>query len=118
MSSRISELVRKYGRTEREPEALSFQIDTPIPLLYLSDIFTRQTIEINTESRLCNIPPVSTDNQNPTAMRQYKPPPHAVWEKSDVLLHPFLTSAPDGGELSASRSGRFTPWKQAPVLTG
>jgi len=29
--------------------------------------------------------------------------------KVEVQLHAFLTSALDGGELSASRPGRFTP---------
>jgi hypothetical protein len=30
----------------------------------------------------------------------------------EVKLHAFLTSAIDGGELSASRPGRFTPGTQ------
>jgi hypothetical protein len=32
----------------------------------------------------------------------------------DVSIHIFLTSALVGGELSASRPGRFTPGKRAP----
>jgi hypothetical protein len=32
----------------------------------------------------------------------------------EVWLHAFLTSALDGGKLSASRSGRFTPRERAP----
>jgi hypothetical protein len=32
----------------------------------------------------------------------------------EVQLHEFLTSALDGGELSASRSGRFTPRESFP----
>jgi hypothetical protein len=31
-----------------------------------------------------------------------------------VYLHAFLTSALDGGELSASRLGRFTPGERVP----
>jgi hypothetical protein len=34
----------------------------------------------------------------------------------DVWLHEFLTLALDGHEWSASRSGRFTPAKEPPVL--
>jgi hypothetical protein len=36
----------------------------------------------------------------------------------DVQIHIFLTSALVGGEWSASRPGRFTPGKEAPVTTG
>jgi hypothetical protein len=38
----------------------------------------------------------------------------------EVYLHAFFTSALDGGDWSASRSGRFTPppWKDTPVLVG
>jgi hypothetical protein len=32
----------------------------------------------------------------------------------EVHLQVFLTSAQDGGESSASRSGRFTPGEKAP----
>jgi hypothetical protein len=32
----------------------------------------------------------------------------------EVELHDFLTSALDGGDLSASRPGRFTPEERAP----
>jgi hypothetical protein len=32
----------------------------------------------------------------------------------DVLIHVFLTSALDGGEQSASSSGRFTPGERTP----
>jgi hypothetical protein len=32
----------------------------------------------------------------------------------DVYIHIFLTSAPVGGEWSASCSGRFTPGERAP----
>jgi hypothetical protein len=32
----------------------------------------------------------------------------------DVWIHVFLTSGLVGGELSASRSGRFTPVERAP----
>jgi hypothetical protein len=34
----------------------------------------------------------------------------------DVYIHIFLTSALFGGEWSASRPGRFTPWKIAPGI--
>jgi len=33
---------------------------------------------------------------------------------TDVELHPFLTSAPDGGEWSTSRADRLTDYKRAP----
>jgi hypothetical protein len=36
----------------------------------------------------------------------------------DVWIHVFLTSALVGGEWSASRPGRFTPWERAPVPIG
>jgi hypothetical protein len=37
----------------------------------------------------------------------------------EVYLHAFLISALDGGKLSASRPGRFTPRERAPpVPTG
>jgi hypothetical protein len=32
----------------------------------------------------------------------------------DVQIHILLTSALSGGEWSASRPGRFTPWERAP----
>jgi hypothetical protein len=34
----------------------------------------------------------------------------------DVWIHTFLTSAPVGGEWSASRPGRFTPGERAPGI--
>jgi hypothetical protein len=34
----------------------------------------------------------------------------------DVQIHIFLTSALAGGEWSASRPGRFTPWERAPGI--
>jgi hypothetical protein len=34
----------------------------------------------------------------------------------DVYIHVFLTSALVGGELSASRPGRFTPWESVPDI--
>jgi hypothetical protein len=36
----------------------------------------------------------------------------------DVYIHILLTSALDGGEWSASRPGRSTPGKEAPVPIG
>jgi hypothetical protein len=36
------------------------------------------------------------------------------WRWNTVEYHAFLTSTLDGGEWSASRSGRFTPGKRAP----
>jgi hypothetical protein len=36
-----------------------------------------------------------------------------VYGGVDVYSHIFLTSALAGGEWSASRPGRFTPWKRA-----
>jgi hypothetical protein len=33
---------------------------------------------------------------------------------SGSIAPPFLTSAIDGGERSASRPGRFTSWERAP----
>jgi hypothetical protein len=35
-----------------------------------------------------------------------------------VYIHIFLTSALAGGELSASRPGRFTPVKESPLPIG
>jgi hypothetical protein len=32
----------------------------------------------------------------------------------DVYIHIFLTSVPAGGEWSASRPYRFTPWERSP----
>jgi hypothetical protein len=37
---------------------------------------------------------------------------------SGGIVPPFLTSAIDVGEWSASRSGRFTPWKRTPIPIG
>jgi hypothetical protein len=34
--------------------------------------------------------------------------------KREVRIHMFLTSVPDGGELLASRPGRFTPEDRSP----
>jgi hypothetical protein len=36
---------------------------------------------------------------------------------TEVQLHEYLTSALDGGEWSASHSGRFTPGEKATVPT-
>jgi len=36
----------------------------------------------------------------------------------EVYLNAFLTLALDGGEWSASRSGRFIPGKESPVPIG
>jgi len=36
----------------------------------------------------------------------------------EVQLHTFLTSALDGDEWSTSRTGRFIPGKEPPVLVG
>jgi hypothetical protein len=36
----------------------------------------------------------------------------------DVLIQVLLTSALDGGKLSGSRPGRFTPGEGAPIPTG
>jgi len=41
-----------------------------------------------------------------------------TWGGVEVYLHAFFTSALDGLELSASRSGSFTPGKGAPVPSG
>jgi hypothetical protein len=38
---------------------------------------------------------------------------NAYWGNGGKL-HAFLTSEPDGGEWSASRSGRFTPRERVP----
>jgi hypothetical protein len=40
-----------------------------------------------------------------------------VWGSGNIAP-PFLTSALDGGEDSASRLGRFTPGKRTPLPTG
>jgi hypothetical protein len=37
-----------------------------------------------------------------------------AYGEMDVKIHIFLTSALAGGEWSASRPGRFTPWETAP----
>jgi hypothetical protein len=37
-----------------------------------------------------------------------------IW-RSGGISPPFLTSALDGGEWSASRPGRFTPWGKSPL---
>jgi hypothetical protein len=37
-----------------------------------------------------------------------------AYEEMEVWSHIFLTSAPAGGERSASRPGRFTPGERAP----
>jgi hypothetical protein len=41
-----------------------------------------------------------------------------VYEKVKRQNHAFLTSALDGGDLSASRAGRFTPEENPPVPIG
>jgi hypothetical protein len=38
-----------------------------------------------------------------------------VYVGVDVYIHIFLISSRAGGEWSASRPGRFTPWQRAPV---
>jgi hypothetical protein len=44
---------------------------------------------------------------------------HAMkeYEEVDVWLHTFLTSAPDGGEWSASGTGRFTSEELVPCAS-